>query len=58
MSQKRFTVTYNINGGNEKTVNIWVDTLYTMDMEHMIKVELNESLESKIGIDKINLIKF
>ncbi|MDP1419216.1 hypothetical protein Q8G35_12420 [Peribacillus simplex] len=58
MSQKRFTVTYNINGANEKTVNIWVDTLYTMDIEHMIKVELNESIESNIGIDKINLIKF
>ncbi|YCI79340.1 hypothetical protein M1D47_12615 [Bacillus sp. R1-10] len=58
MSQKRFTVTYNINGSKEKTVNIWVDTLYTKDMEHMIKVELNETVENNIGINNINIIKF
>ncbi|MFE4428820.1 hypothetical protein ACFRH9_17220 [Peribacillus butanolivorans] len=59
MSQKRFTVKYNINGGNEKTAGIWVDTFYTKDnVEHMIKVELNESVENNIGINNINIIKF
>lgn len=56
MNQKRYTVTYRVNGGNEKTEIIWIDTFYDVTIEHIIKVELNESIENNIGIDKIEIL--
>ncbi|WP_226087494.1 hypothetical protein [Mesobacillus sp. S13] len=58
MNQKKYTVTYRVNNGAEKTESIWVDTFYTKNIEHIIKIELNESKENNVGIDNIQIIRY
>lgn len=55
---KKYKVNYKVNIGEIKTESVWVDTIYNLDPEQMIKIELNETVENNIGIDKIAIIKY